>query len=67
MKTLGGECHVTGDTTRAVVPEHNQDAALEALRREGLRLISLVPVRTTLEEYFVEKLRKPEKSAGAIA
>jgi len=26
-----------------------------------------VPVRTTLEEYFVEKLRKPEKSAGAIA
>jgi ABC-2 type transport system ATP-binding protein len=67
LKTLGGECHVTGDTSRAVVPEENQDSALEALRREGLHLISLVPVRTTLEEYFVEKLRKPEKSTGANA
>jgi len=67
MKTLGGECHVTGDTARAVVPEEQQDMALEALRREGLHLISLVPVRTTLEEYFVEKLGKPEKSAGANA
>jgi ABC-2 type transport system ATP-binding protein len=67
MKALGGECHVTGDTVRVVLPEESQDMALEALRRDGLRLISLVPVRTTLEEYFVEKLRKPEKTAGAIA
>ncbi len=67
MKALGGECHVTGDTVRAVFPEESQDMALEALRRDGRRLISLVPVRTTLEEYFVEKLRKPEKTAGAIA
>jgi len=67
LKAMGGECHVSGDTVRAVFPEESQDLALEALRREGLRLISLVPVRTTLEEYFVEKLRKPEKTAGAIA
>ena len=67
LKALGGDCHVTGDTARAVFPEESQDMALEALRREGLRLISLVPVRTTLEEYFVEKLRKPERTAGAIA
>jgi ABC-2 type transport system ATP-binding protein len=67
MKALGGECHVTGDTVRLVLPEESQDMALDILRRERLPLISLIPVRTTLEEYFVEKLRKPEKTAGAIA
>src|ERR1700688_4294542 len=46
MKALGAECHVTGDTIRAVMLEGNQDAALEALRREQLRIISLIPVRT---------------------
>src|SRR5882762_2228683 len=67
MKALGGECHVTGDTVRVVLPEESQDGALDVLRRERLRLVSLVPVHTTLEEYFVEKVRKPEKTAGAIA
>src|ERR1700739_2112552 len=48
FKTLG-ECHVTGETVRAVVPEENQDAAIDALRREGLLLVSVVPVRASLE------------------
>src|SRR5580765_192309 len=41
LKAMGGDCYVTGDTVRAVFPEESQDMALEALRREGLRLISL--------------------------
>src|SRR5689334_13517014 len=57
IRSLGAECHITGDTVRAVLPEENQDAAIEALRRERLRLISVVPVRTSLEEYFVRKLQ----------
>ena len=32
LKALGADCHVTGDTIRAVLPEGRQDAALEALR-----------------------------------
>jgi len=67
MKSLSSECHVTGDTVRAVLPENQQDAALEALRREHLKLISLVPVRTSLEQYFVEKLKRVEQSAGGKA
>src|SRR6266436_1552617 len=43
LRTLGAECHITGDTVRAIVSETHQDAAMEALRREGLRLISLTP------------------------
>ena len=64
MKALGADCHVTGDTIRAVLLEGNQDAALEALRREQLRIISLIPVRTSLEEYFVRKLQPSTAVAG---
>lgn len=67
IKALGADYHVTGDTVRAVVAEESQDLAVDALRRERLRLISLVPVRTTLEQYFVEKLKRAEQSAGSIA
>ena len=67
VKTLGAECHVSGDTVRAVLAEESQDLALDALRREGLHMISLVPVRTTLEQYFVEKLKRAEKTAGSTA
>jgi ABC-2 type transport system ATP-binding protein len=65
LRTLDAECHVTGDTVRAVLPEARQDAALEALRREGLRLISLTPVRMSLEDYFVQQL-KPSEAAMQV-
>jgi ABC-2 type transport system ATP-binding protein len=67
LKALDAECHVTGENVRAIVTEESQEAALDALRRERLRLISLVPVRTTLEQYFVEKLKRSEKTAGSLA
>src|SRR6476661_2096888 len=57
LRALGAESHVTGDTVRMIVPESNQDAAIEALRRERLRLISVTPVRTSLEDYFMQKLQ----------
>ena len=65
IKALGAECHVTGETVRAVIQENQQDAAIDALRRERLRLISLTPVRTSLEQYFVEKTQKAGSIAGA--
>jgi ABC-2 type transport system ATP-binding protein len=67
LKLLGVECHLTGDTVRAVVAENQQDAAIDALRRERLRLIAITPVRTSLEDYFVEKLRSAETTAGRTA
>ena len=67
IKATGATCHVTGDTVRAVVAEENQDLVIDALRRERMRMVSLVPVRTTLEQYFVEKLKRSEKTAGSMA
>jgi ABC-2 type transport system ATP-binding protein len=64
IKTLSAECHVTGDRVRAIVAENQQDAMIDALRREHLRLIAITPVRTSLEAYFVEKLRRAETTAG---
>ena len=62
LSALGAECHATGETVRAIIAESQQEAALDALRREGARLISLTPVRTTLEDYFIERLAaKAEK------
>jgi ABC-2 type transport system ATP-binding protein len=65
MKALGAECHVTGDTVRAVISENQQDAAIDALRRERIRLTSLTPLRTSLEAYFVEKLQPATSPAQA--
>ena len=64
MKVLGAECHVTGDTVRAVLAENQQDSAIDALRREHIRLIAITPLRTSLEAYFVEKLQNFKTAAG---
>jgi ABC-2 type transport system ATP-binding protein len=65
IKALGAECHVTADRVRAIVAENQQDAVIDILRRERQRLIAITPVRTSLEAYFVEKLRGAETTAGS--
>jgi ABC-2 type transport system ATP-binding protein len=56
MKSMLKECHAAAETMRVVVEDVNQDAVLETIRHEGLRLISVTPVRTSLEDYFVAQL-----------
>jgi len=67
LRALGAECHVTGETVRAILSEANQDAAIEALRRERLRLVPVTPVRTSLEDYFMQKLQPTVATSGARA
>ncbi|HEY1263620.1 MAG TPA: ABC transporter ATP-binding protein [Terriglobales bacterium] len=64
IRSLDAECHVTGDTVRAIIKEEHQDAALDVLRRENIRLVSLTPVRATLEDYFVQKLKPVDSAVG---
>jgi hypothetical protein len=56
IRAVGAECHVAGDTVRSVFAADKQDAVLEMLRRERLRLISVTPVRMSLEDYFITQL-----------
>ena len=67
LQALDAVCRTTGDTVRAVLPEQRQDAAIAALQRERLHLISLTPVRTSLEEYYLQKLQPAESSHSAAA
>ncbi len=63
LSALGAECRVIGETIRAVLPEAQQEAALEILRRERLRLISLIPVRSSLEQYYLQKVSPEARPA----
>ena len=56
VQALGSECHSTGDSTRAVLPQEQLDAAIDAIRRARGRLMSVTPVRASLEDYFLEQL-----------
>ncbi|HEX3352063.1 MAG TPA: ABC transporter ATP-binding protein [Terriglobales bacterium] len=67
LRALGADCHVTGETVRAIISESDQDAAIEALRRERLRLISVTPVRTSLEDYYLQILQPAAATSGARA
>jgi ABC-2 type transport system ATP-binding protein len=70
IKSLHAETKASGETTRVVVQETQQDAVLEILRREHLRLISVTPVRTSLEEYYVGRVTPPGANgakAGGLA
>jgi ABC-2 type transport system ATP-binding protein len=60
----GAEIHAVGETIRAVMPESRLDAALDAIRQNGARLISVTPIRLTLEDYFVERLAAPAGDAA---
>ena len=62
---LGGECHTTSDTIRAILPQNSLDSALDALRTAHAHLISVTPVRATLEDYFVSRLSANEEAAKA--
>jgi ABC-2 type transport system ATP-binding protein len=59
MIALGCECHAIGDTVRAVLPQEQLDAAIDAIRRARGRLMSVTPVRASLEDYFIEQLADP--------
>jgi ABC-2 type transport system ATP-binding protein len=67
LTSLGAQARVSGEMVNAVIREEQQDAAIEVLRRENARLISLTPVRSSLEEYYVQKLRPLENGKGAGA
>ena len=60
LTNLGAHARISGDMVNAVLPEEQQDAALEILRSEHLKLISLVPLRNSLEEYYIQKLQPTE-------
>ncbi len=66
IAALGGECRVSGETHRAVLPEDKLEAALDALRRARVRIISVIPVRITLEDYFLQQMVAPPARGASV-
>jgi hypothetical protein len=64
FNALGVTGQVSGDTARAEIQDAQLDAALDALRADRCRLISVNPVRGTLEEYFLKQMNAPTVSAA---
>ncbi|GAC1431076.1 MAG: ABC transporter ATP-binding protein [Terriglobales bacterium] len=67
LRTLITESHAAGDIVRAILPEENQEMAIDVLRRERIRLISVIPVRVSLEDYFVAKVHSDPVMTGVQA
>jgi ABC-2 type transport system ATP-binding protein len=67
LTSMAIEARVSGDMVNAVIQQGQQEEVLDILHRERIRLISLTPVRSSLEEYYVEKLRPKESGKGAGA
>ncbi len=56
LGTLGHELHITGETIRATLSQEDLDAAIDAIRRAQGRLLSVTPVRASLEDFFLEHI-----------
>ena len=61
LELLGAKTHAAGSMTRAVLPQARLDPALEALRRVKARIVSVNPVRQSLEDFFIEKLQSEDQ------
>ncbi len=64
IKSIVTDLHVGKDSVRAVAPESSEDAVIDALRRDRLHIISVTPVRTSLEEYYLQNLKPSQAAAG---
>ena len=67
VTSLGMEVRAAGEVMRAVVPEPKLDEVIDAVRRNRGRLVSVNPMRGTLEDYFVERLAEQPALAREVA
>jgi ABC-2 type transport system ATP-binding protein len=56
MERLSRQVHRSADFWRAVVVDSDVFASVDLIRRHGGTLVSVTPVRETLEDYFFERL-----------
>jgi ABC-2 type transport system ATP-binding protein len=62
LKNRAERYHTAGESTRAVFPEEEVYQIVDALKTAGARLISVVPLQGSLEDYFLRHIdRVPEE------
>ena len=66
IRELSGDAHAAvqaGGNLRATIAEAQLNAAIDRLRAHNARLVSVTPVRGTLEEFFAASLGLPGETA----
>lgn len=63
IEALGGKPNANSGMLRVVLPEASLDPAIDAIRKGNGKIVSITPVRVTLEEFFLEKLNTEEAGA----
>lgn len=63
IRALGASCNQAGEMMRGELEEGVLQRALDILKSSGGRLISVNPVRTSLEDYFLEQLGHPAEAS----
>ncbi|MBA3912576.1 MAG: ABC transporter ATP-binding protein [Acidobacteriales bacterium] len=56
LRSLSGEIRHSGPMTRALIRQGAQDRAIDALREARLEIVSVTPVRASLEDYFMGRV-----------
>ena len=67
LAALGAQGQASGDIMRAQMGDAQLDAAIDILRRERCRIISVIPIRGTLEEYFLQQMNTPASAQADSA
>lgn len=67
LEALGAECKMHGSSAHATLPVAQLDRALEIIRNSHGQIISVTPVRSTLEDYFVQQIGEKPHSALEVA
>lgn len=60
LEAIATQVHRTAEFWRALVADADVFTAVDFIRKRGGRLISVTPVRETLEDYFFERLKAEE-------
>jgi hypothetical protein len=61
-----GARHAMGERWRLEVPVGRLGEAVQALERCGGRILSVAPVRQSLEDYFFQEMTPEEQQAGSL-
>lgn len=67
VAAISAECKLHGQTVRVTLPVAQLDRALEIIRIGHGQIISVTPVRNTLEDYFIQKIGEKPMSAVEVS
>ena len=67
VEAAGAECKAHGQTAHAILPVARLDRVLEIIRNHSGQIISVTPLRATLEDYFIEQIGEKPQSAIEVS